>query len=1231
MTSVVAEEQRERSAMRRRSAPSGPSRTVRTQLLVLVLLVVLLAPVVCEQPRQSPSAHAYEAYDEDAIMHFSGLRELSGKSYKSFKNRFRRHLSGVQCLKYHEAGNWWHYEWCVDASVRQYHPVGYQPTSAGAAGREQEASVVLGRYATGTPQVLRIHSAKNLSRLRNPDYSGYYAQQQYARGDACDAADPSIPQQQLRAVDINYKCCVYRANETYIEEIQEPALCQYTMTVCTPMACGLMQKDQYVLGASMRVSEEERLVLAATVKDMFYHAYYGYLDNAYPLDALLPISCRGETFELGKIQMLTLIDTLDTLAILQDAKEFQHAVNLVVSRADFDLDTEVSVFETTIRVLGGLLSAHLFAVDAKLALYPPGVYKNELLQLAIDLGDRLMPAFKTPTGIPYGTVNLRKGVPVGETTIASTAGAGSLSMEFTMLSVLTSDPKYANAARGAVRALYQRRSSLGLLGKHIDTKTGDWTETISGPGSNSDSFYEYLFKMYMTFNDEESLEMFASVYPAVLQHNLHGDWYADVSMWSGCGHGSVVFENLAAFWPGMQASVGHLHSATKSMNSFYRVWRDFGFIPEQFNVLDWKPQRGRGSRYPLRPELIESTFYMHEATGDSSWLRAGAHFVHSLQKHAKTKCGYATIADIETKEQEDNMPSFFLSETCKYLILLFDTSHFYRNGNYVMTTEAHPFPILPASLVDPIIFAEQLAAANQSSVAATTTTTATTLAAEDGGVESATTTTVPAGVGLSAYKMKQLQCLPQKFWDLLNYQVVYESAAVARTERCQPATTSPNSLKTTTLNALPTATSAQSHKQQQKEKKREGNLDTLESWLPELERRLGKTVGKFKVDGTLTTASIDDLVKMDSSADPKDHAWVKSFMDENREEFFGKKSFKSIYGGARFGQFRIDQLEHSMRFTREDTGEWLESSGIGDAVHVLVSSGKEQQRIDFDFGYDDMGATTEILTKTATRHHLEDDLDAELESTRHLVYEMKHDLTLPVERSCRLNVLVSSQREHPPELRYSFPCVGAGFGFTDRLARSQKFPMAEIEIAKPLDACGWLANDHVKGKIVVVTRGVCFFESKARNAARRGALGIIVVNNEDGDRIMVMGGSGTSDDAAGDDEKVSGDGTPITESEIPVVMVPQRLGAWFDRQLSVAAENGEQLMVEIELTVRDTTQPSFSQGGAQFPYAVGTADNLRVFGPEWGVHMHRTIQSDGQQQDSYTIAIVETPVETVTP
>ncbi|RHZ23257.1 hypothetical protein DYB37_001309 [Aphanomyces astaci] len=443
---------------------------------------------------------------------------------------------------------------------------------------------------------------------------------------------------------------------------------------------------------------------------MFYHAYDSYMTHAFPLDNLKPITCQGESFELGKIPMLTLIDTLDTLVVFGDKDEFRRAVALVTTHATFDLDTEVSVFETTIRVLGGLLSAHLFAVDPTLQLYSntsEPAYSGGLLALAADLGDRLLPAFVTPTGIPFGTVNLRRGVPKGETSVASTAGAGSLSIEFTMLSILTKNPIYAQAARQAVRGLFFRRSALGLVGKHIDTATGEWTETSSGPGSNSDSFYEYLLKMYVLYGDSEALDMFEPVYSAVMEHNKHGDWYTDVSMWDGClsnqHHQSFIFDNLVAFWPGMQSLLGDFASSTRSLNAFYQVWQQYSFLPEQFDVGRWRPKKQTRNGYPLRPELLESTYYVHVATNDSSWLTAGALAVQSLERYAKTTCGYAAISDVETRTVEDTMPSYFLSETCKYLYLLFDETNFLRKANYVFTTEAHPFPVLPSADVTPIL------------------------------------------------------------------------------------------------------------------------------------------------------------------------------------------------------------------------------------------------------------------------------------------------------------------------------------------------------------------------------------------------------------------------------------------------------------------------------------------------------------------------------------------------
>lgn len=111
-----------------------------------------------------------------------------------------------------------------------------------------------------------------------------------------------------------------------------------------------------------------------------------------------------------------------------------------------------------------------------------------------------------------GTVNLRHGVPRGETKIASLAGAGSLLVEFEVLSYLTGDSRYGEAALLATKALFDRRSELDLLGKHINTETGQWVETVSGVGSNSDSFYEYLLKSYWLFHKHELYKMFTDTY-----------------------------------------------------------------------------------------------------------------------------------------------------------------------------------------------------------------------------------------------------------------------------------------------------------------------------------------------------------------------------------------------------------------------------------------------------------------------------------------------------------------------------------------------------------------------------------------------------------------------------------------------------------------------------------------------------------------------------------------------
>lgn len=219
-------------------------------------------------------------------------------------------------------------------------------------------------------------------------------------------------------------------------------------------------------------TEEKLKVYRDKVYEMFHSSYDSYVKNAYPEDELRPISCTGVN-TWGNFS-LTLIDALDTFGVMNDIKGFEDALEKV-KKINFDMDINISVFETTIRVLGGLLSSHLMAKDFGDKI----TYHDELLTLADDLGQRLLPAFDTPTGMPFGSVNLKKGVHPNETTVTCTATIGTCSVEFTWLSILTNNPIYEFTCRRAIHSLWSHRTSLGLIGAHIDVFTGMWTEAVS--------------------------------------------------------------------------------------------------------------------------------------------------------------------------------------------------------------------------------------------------------------------------------------------------------------------------------------------------------------------------------------------------------------------------------------------------------------------------------------------------------------------------------------------------------------------------------------------------------------------------------------------------------------------------------------------------------------------------------------------------------------------------------
>ncbi|XP_071510028.1 ER degradation-enhancing alpha-mannosidase-like protein 2 [Diadema antillarum] len=443
------------------------------------------------------------------------------------------------------------------------------------------------------------------------------------------------------------------------------------------------------------------------VKAIFQFAYDSYIENAFPYDELQPLTCDG--VDTWGSYSLTLVDALDTLAIMGNHSEFQRVANLLIDHLTFEDDINVSVFETNIRVIGGFLSSHLMAKRAGMDVPPGWPCEGPLLDMAETVARKLLPAFETPTGMPYGTVNLLHGVPKGETLVSCTAGIGTFIVEFGTLSRLTGDPVFEERALQALDSLWSFRSDVGLVGNHVNVQTGKWTALDSGIGAGVDSYLEYLVKGSLLLGNQHLMDMFTTYEKSVYRYSKKDDWY----MWVNMMKGQVtmpVFQSLDAYWPGLQSLIGKIDSGMKTLHNYHQVWRQLGFLPEFYNIVNNRPVDKREG-YPLRPEFVESVMYLYQATKDPILLEMGRDVLTSIET-TRTNCGYTSVKDVKSHKLDNRMESFFLAETLKYLYLLFDPDNFIHNdgsvgevfdtprgkcifgaGGYIFNTEAHPVDI----------------------------------------------------------------------------------------------------------------------------------------------------------------------------------------------------------------------------------------------------------------------------------------------------------------------------------------------------------------------------------------------------------------------------------------------------------------------------------------------------------------------------------------------------------
>lgn len=494
------------------------------------------------------------------------------------------------------------------------------------------------------------------------------------------------------------------------------------------------------------------LLRQKAIKNAFIKAWNLYQKHAWLHDEVTPIS--GQYRDTFGGWGATLIDSLDTLWIMDMKKEFAVAVESVHQKISFEMTAaqEINVFETTIRFLGGLLSAYDMSGDWR------------LLSKARDVGDMLYKAYDTPNHLPVTRWDIHAAAK-GNKQIAGDfiliAEIGSLSMEFTRLSLLTGEPKYYDAVQhiSELLAESQMKSKIpGMWSIVVDAQKErfDVGDDYS-LGGMSDSVYEYLPKMVAVLGDADSIyaNMYTQSMEAARRHLFYRPMTpeSDDILLPGVAH---IIQTDGRIESRIETSAGHLGCFAGGMlalggrlmsNETHVEWGDrltrgciwgyksmsTGVMPEVFHVqscpslepCQWdeskwhegiisktssadvertiKDQRlPRGftkisdARYILRPEAIESVFIMYRITGDSYWRERAWEMWTAIDKMTWTELANSAVWDVNPKEGEeapksDMMESFWLGETLKYFYLIFSEPDLVSLDDWVFNTEAHPF------------------------------------------------------------------------------------------------------------------------------------------------------------------------------------------------------------------------------------------------------------------------------------------------------------------------------------------------------------------------------------------------------------------------------------------------------------------------------------------------------------------------------------------------------------
>lgn len=443
------------------------------------------------------------------------------------------------------------------------------------------------------------------------------------------------------------------------------------------------------------------------IKEMMKHGWDNYVRCAWGKNELRPISKRGHSASIfGASNMgATIVDGLDTLYIMGLHDEFKQGRDWIAENLDFDINSEISLFETNIRFMGSLLACYALTGDV--------MFRDKAAQL----GERMLPAFQTETGIPHSLINLHTGASKNYGWASSGCSIlseiGTMHLEFTYLSDITGNPVFKSKVENVRKVLKNLEKPKGLYPNYIHPKTGKWGQHHMSLGGLGDSFYEYLLKAWIQSGKEdvEARQMYDEAIVAIDQHMIKTSQgkllYVSDLKYDRLEH---KMGHLACFAGGMFAlgaktlqnelSDRYMTIAAGLTNtcheSYDRSYTKLG--PEAFHFIEGneaKSLKNGEKYYILRPETFESYFVMWRLTKDPKYREWGWEAVQALEKYCRVPGGFTGLHNVYLVDppQDDVQQSYFFAETLKYLYLLFSDDDLINLDEWVFNSEAHVLPI----------------------------------------------------------------------------------------------------------------------------------------------------------------------------------------------------------------------------------------------------------------------------------------------------------------------------------------------------------------------------------------------------------------------------------------------------------------------------------------------------------------------------------------------------------